>query len=175
MNSILKFYIRYITQHRKKVKEAYEIILPKLKNSGMIDEETLKNLSNNINDHDLSKFRQNELVPYANYFFGEKNQENKEKFKQAAIIHKSRNPHHPEYWMNKKGETQDMPIEYIVEMLCDWWSFGLAQNKPDEIFEYYNRNKDKYKFSKKITAKIDKLLAIINDCILENNFRAEKQ
>ena len=119
----------------------------------------------------MSKFELKESIPYANFFWGARNAKTIQDYKIASKFHKSRNPHHPEYWMNQNGETNDMPSTYIVEMICDWWSFGLSKNDPTKIFDFYKNNKNKYKFSEELTNKIEKLLLIIKKLIneLDNN------
>ena len=90
-------------------------------------------------------------------------------------LHKSRNLHHPEYWMNKNRETNEMPLIYIVEMVCDWWSFGLMQNNPAEIFDYYENNKGKYKFSSEITEIVEELLSLVQQSIRELDIAQSKE
>ena len=40
-----------------------------------------------------------------------------------------------------------MPYNYIIEMICDLWSFGFKTNNLDEIFTYYNQHKSRMKLS----------------------------
>ena len=63
-------------------------------------------------------------------------------FKESVKLHKSRNAHHKEYW-----ENEEMPTVFIVEMVCDWWSFSLAKNKPLEIFDWFETNQQKLSLS----------------------------
>ena len=48
------------------------------------------------------------------------------------------NEHHPEYWLG-----QDMPLIYILEMLCDWGSFSIDKGNMSELIDfYYNEARD---------------------------------
>ena len=35
-----------------------------------------------------------------------------------------------------------MPFEYIIEMICDWWSFSWKSGNMTEIFDWYEKHKD---------------------------------
>ena len=165
----------YVILHRKFVKQAFNILKPKLIGFLDLDKAKLNTISQHIEEHDLSKFEPEEAIPYAKFFWGEKDDKVIEEFKIATKLHKSRNLHHPEYWMNKNRETNEMPLIYIVEMVCDWWSFGLMQNNPAEIFDYYENNKGKYKFSSEITEIVEELLSLIQQSIREADIAQSKE
>ena len=80
--------------------------------------------------HDRSKFSQEEFMPYANKWFGDgiKTPE----YEEAWRHHWASNPHHPEYWQGK-----DIEYIYILEMICDWGSFGVKSGDNTEIFSFY--------------------------------------
>lgn len=111
----------YVKAHRQYVKMAFEILLPNLLGFYNLSKEDLCTIAKNIEKHDLSKFSPEEANAYANYFW-EKTKSEKvlKEFKEAAKLHKKRNPHHPEYWMDENKQTTNMPLIYIVEMVCDW-------------------------------------------------------
>ena len=159
----------YVINHRNNVKKAFNILKPKLIGFQELDKLSIDTISQHIEEHDLSKFKPEESLPYARFFWGIKSDNVIEEFKIATKLHKSRNLHHPEYWMNENGETNEMPLIYIVEMVCDWWSFGLMQKKPDEIFDFYANNKEKYKFSYELTEIIESLLTLVQQSINELN------
>ena len=104
--------------------------------------------------HDMSKFLPNEFFPYVNYFqdhtttFHESGQDIK--FDTAWLKHIHRNPHHWQYWVIEEcnGDTKILPMKpkYREEMLCDWAGAGKAQNNPDSVAQWYEKNKDKMKF-----------------------------
>ncbi len=165
--SILEKSTKYVISHRNNVKKAFKILQKKLTGFQGLNKSKLDTISQHIEEHDLSKFKSEEAIPYAKFFWGTKDDEVIEEFKIATKLHKSRNLHHPEYWMNENGETNEMPLIYIVEMVCDWWSFGLMQNNPEEIFDFYANNKEKYKFSNKLTVTIESLLSLVQQSITE--------
>lgn len=165
--SVLEKSNNYVNKHREYVKKAFELLEPKLISMYNLSQDQVELISQNIQAHDLSKFQPDEATAYAEFFWGERDSRVIRNFQVATELHKSRNPHHPEYWMNDNGETNKMPFVYIVEMICDWWSFGLMQNCPAKIFNFYENNQDKYKFSKEITNNIEKLLAIISQTIIK--------
>lgn len=36
-----------------------------------------------------------------------------------------------------------LPYEYIVEMICDWWSFSWKTENLYEIFDWYDQHKER--------------------------------
>lgn len=159
----------YVIEHRKNVKKAFNLLQPKLIGFLDLDKVKLNTISQHIEEHDLSKFEPEEAIPYAKFFWGVKDDKVIEEFKIATKLHKSKNLHHPEYWMNENGETNEMPLIYIVEMVCDWWSFGLMENNLDEIFDFYENNREKYKFSNVLTDIVESLLSIVGQLISEHD------
>ena len=126
MESVIEKSKNYVDIHKKYVKMAFELLLPKLVQTFNLTSAQIGELTHQIEVHDNSKYDDAELVPYANYFFGEKTDETTEKFKVAANLHKLKNLHHPEFWQHR-GEI--MPLNFAIEMVCDWWAFSLAQNE----------------------------------------------
>ena len=39
-----------------------------------------------------------------------------------------------------KVKALEMPKEYILEMICDWWSFSWKSDNLFEIFDWYKKN-----------------------------------
>ena len=61
-----------------------------------------------------TKFNLDEFDAYANYFYAEeRNDDYRDCFYKANKLHKSRNPHHYEYWANKDGFVDDLPNIYL--------------------------------------------------------------
>ena len=83
-----------------------------------------------IEEHDESKFSEEEFEPYAQKWYGD----GKETFEyeEAWKHHWMNNEHHPEYWLG-----EDMPYIYILEMLCDWGSFSIASGDMTELSDFY--------------------------------------
>ena len=117
--------------------------------------------------HDLSKFSPKEFKPYAKWFNGkygvelkqyinkwegrvEKpegywdklkkiNKECKTDFDYAWVHHYKNNKHHWNYWYDPIANTcQDMPYEYIKQMILDWLAMSLKFGDTPE--EYYLNN-----------------------------------
>lgn len=161
MNQAQKKYGEYLKQHLLNVRKAYEFLLPSIKQKLNLSENELALLAQNIRNHDVSKLRMDEFAPYAQYCFGEKDDEAKVAFDKAETLHKQRNPHHAEYWAEKKEE---MPTIYVVEMVCDWWSFSLVRNQPLEVFDFFQ----KHSFSQKTKQTIDVLFSAIKEVAKDN-------
>ena len=80
------------------------------------------------------------------------------------------NEHHWQHWIyidsDAKLNVLDMPYECIIEMLCDWWSFGWQQGDLYQIFDWYDANKKKIKFSKKTRQTVEELLDKLYEAIM---------
>jgi hypothetical protein len=55
-------------------------------------------------------------------------------------------------------EALDMEYPYIIEMICDWWSFSWEKDDPFEIFKWYEDNKKKIKLSKATRKTVEEIL-----------------
>ncbi len=154
-NKTVRDYKDYINKHKKCVEKAFYISKPFLKE--ILNKEELSLLSKNVKIHDNSKFQEDEFFPYAEYFYGNKDKA-KNSFEQAKTLHKSRNPHHPEYW---KINNEEMPKVYVAEMVLDWWAFSIMKNNPKEIFNFYNENKEKLNLTTKETQTVEQILLFI--------------
>ena len=81
--------------------------------------------------HDLSKFLPCEFIPYARYFYIDK-EKYEDDFEKAWIHHYRYNKHHWNYWgycwVNtrdfnfriKMDNPAEMKDKYIRQMICDW-------------------------------------------------------
>lgn len=87
--------------------------------------------------HDLSKFGITEFCSSARYFQGHRSPIEAEKettgYSAAWLHHKGHNKHHWEYWTDFADDgsiiANEIPIKYVVEMVCDWVGAGKAYNK----------------------------------------------
>lgn len=129
-----KEYKIYIEEHKERVTKFADWLkenLPELFEN--IDIELFNEM---IQDHDDSKFSEEEFEPYAQHFYGTK--DNDFEFKEAWKHHWMNNEHHPEFWLG-----EDMPYIYILEMLCDWGSFSIDKGDLKELSDFYfNKAKD---------------------------------
>lgn len=104
----------YIKEHKDNVLKAYRWIV---KDTPELDRQILS--------HDDSKYSVEEYYAYDLYFYGS--------FKNEAWNHHiHNNPHHWQYWVIP------MPLNYIIEMICDWWSFSFRKGDLTEIFDWYS-------------------------------------
>lgn len=132
-----KEYREYIEEHIENVHKAFDIIAIKLLEENLITKEIFENVKGRLNEHDKSKFSQEEFGPYRMYFYPinefEKEQ-SKKLFDQAVDHHYKNNSHHPEY-----HNGNPMPEEDIVEMICDWEGMGIKFGGTAK--EWYYKNK----------------------------------
>lgn len=99
--------------------------------------------------HDESKNDIEEYDAYDNYFYGNRSHKVVEDFNRAWLHHIHNNPHHWQYWVlfeddpstGKPYKALDMPDPYIIEMICDWWSFSFRSGNLHEIFDWYDEHK----------------------------------
>lgn len=162
-------YDRYLTQHKANVANAYNWIRENLP-------ELLKdNYEHQICfAHDHSKNEQDEYEAYDAYFYGgNRSYEVVMNFKKAWLNHIHRNPHHWQHWIlindepNEGMEVMDMPYNYIIEMICDWWAFSWAKGNLAEISEWYGEHKDHMKLSVNTRTAVEDILVKIIDKLVE--------
>ena len=132
-------YDEYLYDHRMGVRKAYNwliehnIILPCLNEEALLT-------------HDYSKNSTEEYKAYDDYFYGNKSYNVVKAFNYAWLHHIHNNPHHWQYWVlqhdDEPEEILEMPDNYIVEMICDWWSFSWKSGNLYELFDWYEKHKD---------------------------------
>ena len=131
-------YSNYIMEHVANVEKAYIW----LREKEIISDE----LTTQINWHDVSKYLKDEYDAYDNYFYGKKTEKVKLEFNYAWLHHIHNNPHHWQHWVlvNDEDGTQalEMPREYVIEMICDWWAFSHKSGNLYEIFDWYKSHKN---------------------------------
>ncbi|MEG1523849.1 MAG: DUF5662 family protein [Clostridia bacterium] len=140
-------YDKYLADHNANVKKAYDWL-----------RENLPDLISDIDDidydwqicykHDSSKTDSEEYDAYDGYFYsGNRSYQVVLNFKKAWLRHIHRNPHHWQYWIlfnddpHERETILEMPFNYVLEMICDWWSFSWAKGNPSEIFSWYEERK----------------------------------
>lgn len=182
-------YDKYLIEHRENVYKGYlwilanigeeelDDILPEIKYTDMMVQMKL---------HDSSKGTLDEYDAYDRYFYGNggHDAEVKKEFNLAWLKHIHRNPHHWQYWVlihdnpdeGKQIEPLDMPDNYILEMICDWWAFSWKkrdeesedsgsesdQEALNEIFDWYDEHKDGILLSDETRRKVERLLEVIS-------------
>ncbi|MEG0453755.1 MAG: DUF5662 family protein [Bacteroides sp.] len=159
-------YDRYLDQHRRGVSQAYEWLkdhdFPGLFESEKANCEWL------CANHDFSKDGQEEYAAYDQHFYGtNKSFAAEQKYKRAWLSHIHNNPHHWQHWVLINDDDPmvalDMPHEYIIEMVCDWWSFSWAAEDLSTIFTWYNERQDKMIFSPLTRKRVESVLSFIRE------------
>lgn len=180
-------YEDYLRTHIGNVQKAYEWLkenLPEVVSEenyideccyyGELDEiiaQHDKSKRNKIPDRDNYYELCCEYDAYAEYFYGEKTPEVEDRFNLAWLAHIHANPHHWQHWMLQNDEDGlkllDMPHVFTIEMICDWWSFSWKQNKLDEIFNWYDKNKNGILLSDKTRKTVEDILDKIKNKLNE--------
>lgn len=126
--------------------------------------------------HDVSKFRLDELIPYANFFNGDVKVKRDKTgyykptdtgdlaFDFAWLLHQKRNKHHWQWWIlpEDDGGTKilEMPKKFVLEMVCDWRGAGKAQNNPTSTKDWYLANCNKMRLNPETKRKLYKILGL---------------
>lgn len=61
----------------------------------------------------------------------------------------------------------DIPYNYIIEMICDWWSFSWAVGNLTEIFNWYDERKEYIKLSDETRTTVENILCKIESKLKE--------
>lgn len=163
-------YDTYIGEHKAAVAEAFtwiedhipDILLPEFAG-------TYK--WNTCYEHDESKYLTEEYDGYDAYFYGNASAEAKNKFDQAWLHHIHHNPHHWQYWIlfeddpesGKPYRVLDMTDPYIIEMICDWWSFSFRAGDLTEMLKWYDEHKKIMILSERTRKRVEYILGRIKE------------
>ena len=166
-------YDLYLQEHRDGVKKAFEFIRDRIPSLVPVDQE-LRLTQQICFDHDRSKNNEDEYEPYDEYFYG-KNRAYQVilDYEYAWLLHIHRNPHHWQYWILNHDDPDeaetiiDMPENYILEMICDWWSFSWRSENLYEIFDWYDKNGPYMKLSRKTRKSVEFILENIRKVLDE--------
>lgn len=127
-------------------------------------------------NHDASKTDPEEYDAYDAYFYGNNRSYSVvQNFKKAWLRHIHNNPHHWQHWIlinddPKEGMVViDMPYIYVVEMICDWWSFSWKKGDLNEIFGWYEDRKDYMKLSANTRRSVEYILGRMKDKLEEKD------
>lgn len=136
-----ELYDEYLVNHIGAVKKAYSWLIENFEDirNEMEDKRFI------IEQHDNSKYCQDEYEAYDRYFYGSRSYKVVRDFDYAWLHHIHSNPHHWQYWVlindDKPEEILEMPYNYVMEMICDWWSFSWNNGNLYEIFDWYEKHK----------------------------------
>lgn len=125
--------------------------------------------------HDVSKNTPEEYDAYDVYFYGgNRSYEVVQNFNYAWLHHIHNNPHHWQHWILTNDDKElgdlalDMPYNYIIEMICDWWAFSWQKENLFEIFDWYDEHKDYMKLGDTTRKTVEDILGKIKE-VLEND------
>lgn len=160
-------YDQYLAKHKENVRNGFEWLQTNLP-------ELVKNIPNlgwqTGFAHDQSKSEPDEYEAYDAYFYGgNRSFKVVQEYRKAWLLHLHRNPHHWQHWVlinddPKEGEILiEMPINYIFEMVCDWWAFSWAKGNLQEIFKWYDEHKNYMKLHPNTRKKVEEILGKIKE------------
>lgn len=141
-------YDEYIITHKSNVTKAFDWLCTNLPE--IFPSEAMKSQIEwqCTSAHDQSKYTKEEYDAYDAYFYGNRSYETVQNFKVAWLQHIHKNPHHWQHWIlindehNEGVELLEIPFNYIIEMICDWWSFSWRSENLYEIFDWYAKHRD---------------------------------
>lgn len=160
-----KQYDEYLKTHIENVSKAYKWLVEHFGKDYDVK------LTHKVIDHDKSKYTSEEYDAYDKYFYGRKTSEVNDTFNRAWLHHIHNNPHHWQYWVlleddpdiNNNFICLEMPIEYVFEMIADWWSFSWKSNNLYEIFDWYEDHKNTMKLNSKTRRIVEDILERIRE------------
>lgn len=172
-------YLDYINDHIVNVNKAFELYMLDILNMNNISilvsdqdiKEAIIKLKPLIPTHDASKFSDSEFDGYRMKWYPTKTELAKmsenEEFKKLVYDrydkcwehHYKVNQHHPKHWVDPDtGIANDMSLDAIIEMLCDWEAMSLKFGT-STLKWYENDAKDeKAAFSAKTKEIVEDLL-----------------
>ena len=169
-------YDNYINQHVENVLNAAEWLR---RNIDLDIPPMIDGHRTGLFNHDQSKWEKEEYDAYDAYFYGgRKTKEVKKTFNYAWLHHIHNNPHHWQYWVLINDDPEDgtvaldIPYRYAIEMICDWWSFSWSDGNLYEIFDWYNKHKDRMILSKNTRELVEDILDQIRKKLDKNNENA---
>jgi hypothetical protein len=124
-------YKQYILDHKNKVKQVADWL--KTNCPEVFKGVSLASFDDCIRKHDDSKFSEPEFEAYAKFWAEDSDDYSWDpEYDEAVEHHWQVNEHHPEHWFGA-----DMPLLYILEMICDWGSFSIGKGNFEELFDFY--------------------------------------
>lgn len=164
-------YDNYLTEHKENVAKGFRWLQENIPE--VIDDGFEWQICFN---HDASKTDPEEYDAYDAYFYGNNRSYSVvQNFKKAWLRHIHNNPHHWQHWILINDEPKegmvviDMPYIYVVEMICDWWSFSWTKGDLNEIFGWYEDRKDYMKLSDNTRRSVEYILGKMKDKLEEKD------
>lgn len=164
-------YDNYLTEHKENVAKGFRWLqenIPEVIEDGFEWQICF--------NHDASKTDPEEYDAYDAYFYGNnRSYAVVQNFNKAWLRHIHNNPHHWQHWILINDEPKegmvviDMPYIYVVEMICDWWSFSWKKGDFNEIFGWYEDRKDYIKLSANTRRSVEYILGKMKDKLEEKD------
>lgn len=163
-----KEYLKYIDTHISKVQKVFE---KHGKELCMSIGANYDSTAAAIEDHDTSKYSEEEFNGYRAEFYPYDEEDNKSErvkreFKKAWLHHIHCNAHHPEHWILIDDDGSrvifDMPPEEIVCMICDWESFRKDDGSGGAYHFYYNVDNKENLLSDYTRILLERALEVVN-------------
>lgn len=155
-------YDLYLRKHKANVKKGYDWLQTNM--PYLFEEKPDCGWQVEFN-HDQSKSNPDEYEAYDAYFYGgNRSYAVVEAFRRAWLLHIHRNPHHWQHWVlinddPDEGEVLlEMPYNYIIEMICDWWAFSWEKGDLSEIFSWYDERSAYMKLAPKTRQTVEDIL-----------------
>lgn len=167
----------YIDQHKAYVMQSLNWLKQHIPSLFLSEDGCVLNVEH-ISNHDASKNSPEEYDAYDAYFYGKNRSFSVcEEFDRAWLHHIHRNPHHWQHWLlfeddpgtNSSFKALEIPKEYVIEMICDWWSFSWARGNLKSIFDWYDDHKAKMILHPNTRKLVESILKQMKDILEEND------
>lgn len=156
----------YLDQHKQNVVQGFSWLKDNLPE--LIPDNLYVAMHSLMSVHDESKTDDEEYDFYDEYFYGRNGSSYVvEKFNKAWLHHIHHNPHHWQHWVLLEDDPDggnvciEMPYKYVIEMICDWWSFSWYKENPYEIFNWYEDHKKTMQLHKNTRKLVEDILSQI--------------
>ena len=170
-------YLQYLDDHIGAVIRSWKDVLrPELdkSNDPMINNINLDKIELQIQNHDSSKYSDEEFTPYCNHWYppdGSPVSDDEDYLYQIALVHhRNCNPHHSQHWLYIQDEGTitplDMPTADILEMLCDWHSFSRDE-KEQTAYDWWQETRDNFIMSDKTIETVDHFIEYMKTPLYE--------
>lgn len=149
-------YRKYIEEHRKFVKQAFENLLKS--NILQLDAGDLEQLRIEIENHDMSKYDEEEFEPYRKHFYPcsfENANDTKAEFDKAKEHHFLANNHHPQHPDRKIKVDRISVVHNILDWIAMSYKFG------DYVWDFYEQSKIGEQFSSKEKEMVENIILLI--------------
>lgn len=160
-------YNEYLIEHKSNVLKGFDWLSKNLPDIFLNDQIKSRCEWLCANAHDQSKYDKDEYDAYDKYFYGNRSYEVVKDFKLAWLHHIHQNPHHWQHWVllndDEGEECLEIPLCYIIEMICDWWSFSWKKGNLYDIFDWYDSHKDNMRINEQSRKRIEDILKAIRE------------